>query len=150
MLEKSFGLLYYLKQAKNPKETDRYVYLRITVNGAYRDVSIKRQWDTSRWNAEIGRATGVKDDAKETGNRPRDDAGIAQHRRGRQHEDTQRKEREILELFFGLKHQHAHSLEELGEKFGLTRERVRQIKDRALARLRDSRHTAPLRSYLGD
>lgn len=65
MLEKSFGLLYYLKQAKNPKETDRYVYLRITVNGAYRDVSIKRQWDTSRWNAEVGRATGVKDDAKE-------------------------------------------------------------------------------------
>lgn len=60
------------------------------------------------------------------------------------------KEREILELFFGLKHQHAHSLEELGERFDLTRERVRQIKDRALAKLRDSRRTAPLRNYLGD
>ncbi|WDF55646.1 sigma-70 family RNA polymerase sigma factor [Mucilaginibacter sp. KACC 22063] len=60
------------------------------------------------------------------------------------------KEKEVVELFFGLKNQHAHSLEEIGDKIHLTRERVRQIKDRALARLRDSRRTRSLRAYLGD
>jgi RNA polymerase primary sigma factor len=59
------------------------------------------------------------------------------------------KERDILELFFGLKNQHAHSLEEIGEKYHLTRERVRQIKDKALARLRGSTRTRALKTYLG-
>jgi RNA polymerase primary sigma factor len=59
------------------------------------------------------------------------------------------KERDILELFFGLKGQHAYSLEEIGEKYHLTRERVRQIKDKALARLRGSRQTKALKTYLG-
>ncbi|MFD0767009.1 RNA polymerase sigma factor RpoD/SigA [Mucilaginibacter lutimaris] len=58
------------------------------------------------------------------------------------------KEREILELFFGLKNQHAHSLEEIGEKYHLTRERVRQIKDKALNRLRVSSRAPSLRAYL--
>ncbi|MDB5129820.1 RNA polymerase sigma factor RpoD/SigA [Mucilaginibacter sp.] len=59
------------------------------------------------------------------------------------------KEREVLELFFGLKNQHAHSLEEIGEKYHLTRERVRQIKDKALARLRASTRSKTLKTYLG-
>ena len=58
------------------------------------------------------------------------------------------KERDVLELFFGLKDSHAYSLEEIGDKFNLTRERVRQIKDKALARLRSSRRTAELRTFL--
>jgi len=43
MLEKSFGLFYYLKQVKKQKNDERYVYLRITVNGIRKDVSVKRQ-----------------------------------------------------------------------------------------------------------
>ena len=58
------------------------------------------------------------------------------------------KEREILELFFGLGDQQAHSLEEIGEKYNLTRERVRQIKDKALLRLRESSRTRVLKTYL--
>jgi len=58
------------------------------------------------------------------------------------------KERDILELFFGLKNQQAHSLEEIGEKYHLTRERVRQLKDKGLAKLRDSRRSVGLKSYL--
>jgi RNA polymerase primary sigma factor len=51
------------------------------------------------------------------------------------------REREIIVLFFGLGSNHQLSLEEIGEKFNLTRERVRQIKDKALQRLRHtSRH----------
>lgn len=44
------------------------------------------------------------------------------------------REREIIVLFFGLSTNHPLSLEEIGEKFNLTRERVRQIKDKALQR----------------
>jgi RNA polymerase primary sigma factor len=58
------------------------------------------------------------------------------------------KERAVLTLFFGLADGHAHSLEEIGDKYHLTRERVRQIKDKALARLRDSRRSQALRTYL--
>jgi RNA polymerase primary sigma factor len=58
------------------------------------------------------------------------------------------KEKEVLSLFFGLGNQHAHSLEEIGEMYQLTRERVRQIKDKALARLRQSRSSQVLISYL--
>ncbi len=59
-----------------------------------------------------------------------------------------KKERDVLELFFGLKNQHAHSLEEIGDKYHLTRERVRQIKDKALSRLRQSRRSLTLQTYL--
>jgi RNA polymerase primary sigma factor len=58
------------------------------------------------------------------------------------------KERDIIELFFGLKDHQAHSLEEIGEKYHLTRERVRQIKDKALARLRQSTRSLALQTYL--
>lgn len=58
------------------------------------------------------------------------------------------KERDILTLFFGLDDGQAHSLEEIGDKYDLTRERVRQIKDKALARLRDSSRTWVLKGYL--
>ncbi|MGF7042623.1 site-specific integrase [Mucilaginibacter lappiensis] len=65
MLEKSFGLLYYLKQAKNQKNENRYVYLRITVDGDRREISIKRQWIPEQWNAKQGRAIGSTEEAKE-------------------------------------------------------------------------------------
>jgi RNA polymerase primary sigma factor len=59
------------------------------------------------------------------------------------------RDREIVELFFGLGGSQPLSLEEIGEKFNLTRERVRQIKDKALARLRHSdRAYRELKSYL--
>lgn len=58
------------------------------------------------------------------------------------------KERDVLTLFFGLGDGQAHSLEEIGDKYHLTRERVRQIKDKALARLRESSRTWVLKGYL--
>src|SRR5580704_6941402 len=59
------------------------------------------------------------------------------------------REREIIVLFFGLGTNHPLSLEEIGEKFNLTRERVRQIKDKALQRLRHTSRSKILKSYLG-
>jgi len=59
------------------------------------------------------------------------------------------RDREIVELFFGLSGSQPLSLDEIGEKYNLTRERVRQIKDKALARLRHSdRAYRELKSYL--
>ena len=65
MLEKSFGLFYYLKQTKNQKEQRRYVYLRVTVDGECREISIKRQWIPDQWNSKTGRATEINEEANE-------------------------------------------------------------------------------------
>ncbi|MGF7043036.1 Arm DNA-binding domain-containing protein [Mucilaginibacter lappiensis] len=65
MLEKSFGLLYYLKQTKNQKNENRYIYLRITVDGERREISTKRQWIPEQWNTQLGRTTGISEEAKE-------------------------------------------------------------------------------------
>jgi len=59
------------------------------------------------------------------------------------------REKEVLELYFGLNDIHPLTLEEIGEKFALTRERVRQIKEKAIRRLRHASRSKPLRSYLG-
>ena len=58
------------------------------------------------------------------------------------------RERDIIKLFFGIKTQEM-TLEEIGEKFGLTRERVRQIKEKAIRRLRHSSRSKLLKTYLG-
>jgi RNA polymerase primary sigma factor len=58
------------------------------------------------------------------------------------------RDREVIVLFFGLESRTSHSLEEIGEKFNLTRERVRQIKDKALMRLRNTSKSNILQSYL--
>ncbi|MDH5475316.1 MAG: sigma-70 family RNA polymerase sigma factor [Cyclobacteriaceae bacterium] len=61
---------------------------------------------------------------------------------------TQR-ESDVIAYYFGLNGEHAMTLEEIGEKFGLTRERVRQIKEKATRRLRQSSRSKVLRTYLG-
>jgi RNA polymerase primary sigma factor len=59
------------------------------------------------------------------------------------------REAEVVTLYFGLDLETPLTLEEIGEKFQLTRERVRQIKEKALRRLRHASRSKPLRSYLG-
>lgn len=58
------------------------------------------------------------------------------------------REREIIKCFFGIGVPEM-TLEEIGEKFGLTRERVRQIKEKAIRRLRHTSRSKLLKSYLG-
>ena len=58
------------------------------------------------------------------------------------------RERDIIKLFFGINTQEM-TLEEIGEKFGLTRARVRQIKEKASRRLRHSSRSKLLKTYLG-
>ena len=59
------------------------------------------------------------------------------------------REAEVIKLYFGLKKEHSLTLEEIGERFNLTRERVRQIKEKAIRRLRHASRSKNLRSYLG-
>ena len=59
------------------------------------------------------------------------------------------REREVIKLFFGIGMQHGLTLEEIGAKFDLTRERVRQIKEKAIRRLRHSSRSKLLQQYLG-
>jgi len=58
------------------------------------------------------------------------------------------RERKVVEAFFGI-NQPEMTLEEIGAKYGLTRERVRQIKEKAIRRLRNCTKNKLLRSYLG-
>ena len=60
------------------------------------------------------------------------------------------REQEVIRLFFGIGLGHGLTLEEIGSKFDLTRERVRQIKEKALRRLRHKNKSNILKSYLGD
>jgi RNA polymerase primary sigma factor len=61
---------------------------------------------------------------------------------------TQR-ERQVVVFYFGLNEEAPITLEEIGFKMGLTRERVRQIREKAVRRLRHSNRSRPLRPYLG-
>lgn len=60
------------------------------------------------------------------------------------------REARILRLRFGMQNGRSYTLEEVGKKFGLTRERIRQIEGRALRRLRHPRRSRHLRDYLDD
>lgn len=59
------------------------------------------------------------------------------------------REAEVIKLYFGLEGEYAMTLEEIGEKFNLTRERVRQIKEKAIRKLRHNSKSKVLKSYLG-
>jgi RNA polymerase primary sigma factor len=59
------------------------------------------------------------------------------------------READVMSFYFGLNGQQAMTLEEIGEKFNLTRERVRQIKEKATRRLRHSSRSKSLKAYLG-
>ncbi|WP_208728442.1 sigma-70 family RNA polymerase sigma factor [Chitinophaga alhagiae] len=59
------------------------------------------------------------------------------------------RQKDVIMLYFGIGVEHPMSLEDIGEKFGLTRERVRQIKDKAITKLRTTSRSKLLRNYLG-
>jgi RNA polymerase primary sigma factor len=60
-----------------------------------------------------------------------------------------KREAEVVRLYFGLGQEHPLTLEEIGERFNLTRERVRQIKEKAIRRLRHTSRSRALRTFLG-
>jgi len=59
------------------------------------------------------------------------------------------READVVRLYFGLASQHSMTLEEIGETFDLTRERVRQIKEKAIRRLKHTSRSKILKTYLG-
>jgi RNA polymerase primary sigma factor len=60
------------------------------------------------------------------------------------------RQKDVIKLYFGIAVEHPMSLEDIGDKFGLTRERVRQIKDKAITKLRTTSRSKLLRNYLGN
>jgi len=59
------------------------------------------------------------------------------------------RQKDVIKLYFGISVEHSMSLEDIGERFGLTRERVRQIKDKAINKLRATSRSKHLKAYLG-
>ncbi|HEY4936649.1 MAG TPA: phage integrase SAM-like domain-containing protein, partial [Puia sp.] len=64
MMTTSFGLLFYLKKGRKSTDDEWPVYLRITVNGIPKEISIQRSCLNSIWNAETGRGTGLKEEIR--------------------------------------------------------------------------------------
>lgn len=64
-------------------------------------------------------------------------------------ESLSSREKEVVMLYFGIDQEKPLTLEEIGSRFGLTRERVRQIKEKAIRRLRHTSRSKALRAYLG-
>jgi len=83
---------------------------------------------------------------------PRADRGLVKESLNKEIERSlstlSEREREILKCFFGIGVQEL-TLEEIGDHFGLTRERVRQIKEKAIRRLRQTSRSKHLKTYLG-
>ena len=60
-----------------------------------------------------------------------------------------RREAEVIRLYFGLNGKHSHTLEEIGEEFNITRERIRQIKEKGIKRLKHTSKSRVLKTYMG-
>ena len=82
--------------------------------------------------------------------RPDDAAGFTmmQEQLGKVLDGLAERERRVVELRFGLKDGHPRTLEEVGREFGVTRERIRQIESKTLAKLRHPSRSNKLRDYL--
>jgi hypothetical protein len=65
MLEKSFGLLFFMRKPKNYKTGLLPIYLKITVDGQPKELSAKRKWDPAKWSTAAGRAMGTKEESRE-------------------------------------------------------------------------------------
>jgi len=63
MLEKQLSINFFLKPTREKSDL-RGVYLRITVDGIRKEISLSHKWDIKRWNQKAGRANGAKEDAK--------------------------------------------------------------------------------------
>ena len=59
------------------------------------------------------------------------------------------RQKDVIRFFFGIGVDHPLTLEDIGERFNLTRERVRQIKDKAITKLRSTNRCKLLKDYLG-
>ena len=59
------------------------------------------------------------------------------------------KERDVINMYYGIGMNHGLTLEEIGAKFNLTRERVRQIKEKAIRQIRHTSRSRLLKAYLG-
>ena len=65
MFEKSFGLLFFMRKPKNYENGPLTIYLKITVDGAAKELSTKRKCEPSNWSPRAGRAIGKKESIKE-------------------------------------------------------------------------------------
>lgn len=92
-------------------------------------------------------------DVLSNGNSPKTDISLMQESLQREIDRSLAtltdRERDVIKDFFGIGIPHPLSLEEIGEKFGLTRERVRQIKEKGIRRLRHASRSKLLKTYLG-
>lgn len=90
----------------------------------------------------------IEDDSQFPPDRPLMDESLRQEIRDAL-ETLKNRERDVIKMYFGIDREYALTLNEIGEVFSLTRERVRQIKEKAIRRLRHKSRSKKLIAYLG-
>ena len=65
MLEKSLGILFFLRKPSPMRPGPWLIFLRITVDGIPKELSLKRTWDTTKWQSKPGRAKGMGSEVKD-------------------------------------------------------------------------------------
>lgn len=115
-------------------------YLKINSNYVSMDAPLAQDEDTRFIDTFVG------DDNQDT------DVGLMQESLTNELNRTvsalSDKEKEVLYMYYGIGHNHEYTLEEIGAQFDLTRERVRQIKEKAIRRLKHSNKSKNLKAYL--
>src|ERR1017187_4066810 len=64
IMEKSFGLLFYLKKRSSSDDDEIPIYIRVTANGVSSEISTKRKCDPTKWNVAAGRVEGKTEYSK--------------------------------------------------------------------------------------
>lgn len=120
--------------------------IETTMSVATRHVSIDAPFQTGEDNTLLDVLENTNDDS--TDNKVNYKESLCQEIERSLNTLTER-QKDVIKLYFGIGAVNQMSLEDIGEKFGLTRERVRQIKDKAITKLRTTSRSRLLRKYLG-
>lgn len=144
-------LLQEFEREPTPEEISKVVdmtadEIRETLRNASRQIYIDSPFGTDSENKSLY-------DILEDNSQPKPDSGLMSDSMKSEIESVLNtladREREVIKLYYGIGVEHSMTLEEIGEKFNLTRERVRQIKEKALRRLRTISRSKRLKDFLG-
>jgi RNA polymerase primary sigma factor len=144
-----------LQQARTPSNADIALCCELPVARVDELVRIERELCQPMLSFEVGDPDDVDGrapaDVIADASRPGpEEAAIARHlssQASRALRTLAPREREVLRLRYGIGHAGEHTLEDIGRRYGLTRQRILQIASKALDKLRASRHATPLRSF---
>lgn len=137
---------------RSPNEGEIGRQLEMTRDEVTDAMRISRRHHSLNEPFRDGEKNSLIDVIKDDGQTPPDDPLMSESLKDEIRQSLQTlkdRERQVIKMYFGIDRDYALTLNEIGEEFNLTRERVRQIKEKAIRRLRHRSRSKALRTYLG-